>query len=399
MNTWISKLRLAACLAAPGLATSAFAQNAYYPNPQCAAPQYCAPNCYRPSATPQGEPTAPPGMFVAPPASGEVQGESNSLGVHGPALRIPESIIRLPTLQMPSLVKYRRNPEMLTDNARATYQAEPASARLQFARPQAAPANANPQGEPTQPNCNQPVMVPCAPWCAQNGAPANDEVARLQQQVSQLTAVVGQLAALQQQQATTAVQPVTFQNPPVRPTAYEAPRSGPSPAELQAQAQYEQKCRELTELQNQLSAVQWEYQALLEAKQQQLALQRDARMRRQLEEPAAAPSMRTDTPVQPVTHPSGALAPARVAPAPDERAPVVPAGRAPLRLRGRAANATPEETLYDQRMPQASTGNSGIQRVSAEEEVAVEDEVPAVESPAAETPTGIRLGRWFKRSR
>lgn len=388
MKSWIYKLPLAACLAGPGLAPSAFAQ--YAPNPQCAAPQYCAPNCYRPcptNATPQGEPVNPPGMFVAPPASGEVQGESNSLGVHGPALRIPESIIRLPTIQMPSMVKYRRNPEMHTDSARATFQSQPAGARLQFARPQAAPANAAPQGEPVQPNCNQPVMVPCAPWCAQNGAPngaqagapATDDVARLQQQVAQLTAVVGQLAAMQQNAATPApVQPAGFQNGAVRPMSYEAPRPQPSAAELQAQAQYDQKCKELAEMQEQLAAVQWEYQALLEAKQQQIAQQRDARLRRQL----------GDTSETPVTRPVSqtTVEPARSA------EPAAPATRAPLRLRGRSATTSPEETL-EHRQPQAAAAQqSMIQPVSAEEEVVDEPAAPVQES-------GSRLGRWFKRSK
>ncbi|MBC8115850.1 MAG: hypothetical protein H7062_15805 [Candidatus Saccharimonas sp.] len=250
---------------------------------------------------------------MAPPPSGEVSGESNSLGLHGFSLRIPESTLRMPSLQLPSMVRYRREPEMLTDHSRATFQSQPA-ARLQFARPQANPPSGSQQANPPSanqqanpPGCTQPVM-PCCPFptnrngCVQNGTvPQSDEMARLQEQLAQLTVVVGQLAAMQQGRTMPApvpIQPVGFQTATAQPSRSDLQQlQAQSQVPQQSQALYEQKCRELEEMQAQLASVQWEYQSLLEAKQTQLTQQREARLRKQFtdgnpvaSEPQASPS-------------------------------------------------------------------------------------------------------------
>lgn len=366
MSTWISKLKFAAFLLAVP-AGEAFSQAPQCAAPQCAAPYY-TPNCNRPAnANQQSEPVTPPGMFVAPPTSGDVLGESNGLGFHGPALHIPQSTIRLPSLQLGGLFRSRRGPEMITDQSRATYQAQPAL-KMQLTRPQTNPS-ANQQSEPvTPPNCT----VPPAPCFGQTQVPQNEEIARLQQQVTQLTALVGQLATMQQGQTTQPSQPS-----PIQPAGYQANgrqfseskrtvATGPSREEQQYIEQYEQKCRELAELQQQLAATQSEYQALLEAKQQKLILEREARMRKQLGETV---TQERSVQVKPST-------------APSRNQPVEATRREPLRLRG-AAPAN-ENRISSTLTPEPT--DETLQPVTEErQEVASES-----------APTGNRLGRWFK---
>jgi hypothetical protein len=126
MKIWISKLRFAAfLLAVPVAGGGVSAQGPQCAAPQCAAPYY-APNCNSPIAGKQQSDEVAPGMFVAPQPNGDVQGESNTFGIHGPAIRFPESTIRLPSIQLPSLFKSRRGPELLTDQSRASFQSQPA---------------------------------------------------------------------------------------------------------------------------------------------------------------------------------------------------------------------------------------------------------------------------------
>ena len=372
MSTWVSKLKYSAFLLAVPV-VDALAQAPQCAAPQCAAPYY-TPNCNRPAnANQQSEPVTPPGMFVAPPTSGDVLGESNGLGFHGPALHIPQSTIRLPSLQFGGLFRSRRGPEMITDQSRATYQAQPAL-KMQLTRPQTNPS-ANQQSEPvTPPNCT----VPPAPCFGQTASTQAEEIARLQQQVTQLTALVGQLATMQQTQTQARPSQAELQSS-IQPAGYLANgrqvsdsgrrvAAGPSRDEQQYIEQYEQKCRELSELQEQLASTQAEYQALLEAKQQKLIQERDARMRKKLGE-----SINQDQPIQ-----------ARPTTGPSRSQPVESTRREPLRLRGTVAN---ESRIASTLAPEASDETP---------EQNTDERLESVPEPA---PSGSRLGRWFKASK
>ena len=65
-----------------------------------------------PAAAPPSAPAAPPGMFVAPPQTGTVMGERNSIMLHGPALHMPEFRIGLPSLELPSFQRMRQEARM-----------------------------------------------------------------------------------------------------------------------------------------------------------------------------------------------------------------------------------------------------------------------------------------------
>lgn len=62
---------------------------------------------------------APPVMFAAPPLSGEISGATNSVGIRGFGMTMPEIRLQLPTLHLPSLVRSSRSPEMAVDGGRA----------------------------------------------------------------------------------------------------------------------------------------------------------------------------------------------------------------------------------------------------------------------------------------
>ncbi|MBS0203257.1 MAG: hypothetical protein JSS49_10190 [Planctomycetes bacterium] len=377
MKTWISNLKFAAFLVAvPAISSDAFSQGPQCAAPQCAAPQCAAPygtNCCGPSSSvKQSEPFTPPGMFVAPPPAGDVFGESNGLGFHGPALHIPQSTIRLPSLQFGSAFRSRRGPEMITDQSRATFQSQPAL-KMQLARPNN--GSSSKQSEPfTPPNCT----VPAPPCSVQNG-----EIIQLQQQVAQLTALVGQLAAIQQAQNSqvpvaqvSPIQPAGYYQPTLmRPVQQPVAPAGPSVAEQQMLEQYDQKCRELAAMQEQLAATQWEYQALLEAKQQKIVQERDARMRRQLGEQVA---YATEQPVPSKSNSATLTAPqrTRVVESTDDSS-----AREPLRLRGQA---------------RPLDNRALIQEAPTESTPALEDREEVAEEAA---PAGSKFGRWLKRTK
>lgn len=83
----------------------------------------CSPSCNAPSCTtpPNPNPESTPfnEAFAAPPRNGTAVGASRSLGIEGFGLHIPAMSLRLPTLQLPGLVCYRREPRMLIDAAEA----------------------------------------------------------------------------------------------------------------------------------------------------------------------------------------------------------------------------------------------------------------------------------------
>ena len=88
-------------------------------------PRDCPPHAYQPQAVPPQHfqpqavpPQAVPGMFAAPQARGEIAGESSSVGIRGFGIRIPAIQLEFPTIQLPSLIRFRREPEMRLE---ATY--------------------------------------------------------------------------------------------------------------------------------------------------------------------------------------------------------------------------------------------------------------------------------------
>lgn len=62
---------------------------------------------------------AAPAQFQAPAPSGQIAGASNAVGLRGLEIHFPELRFALPTLQLPSLVKFRREPHMQLDSASA----------------------------------------------------------------------------------------------------------------------------------------------------------------------------------------------------------------------------------------------------------------------------------------
>lgn len=319
-------------------------------------------------------------MFVAPAPNGDVIGESNGLGWHGPSLHFPESTIRLPSLQFGSLFRSRRGPEMITNQQRASFQSQPAL-KMQLTRPTPnSSATKHGDHEPDRPNCT----VPAAPCFGQSSSPQTEEIVRLQQQVSQLTALVGQLAAMQQGQPQAAyvpqsgVQQVVGYQPTVERQFAEPQRpvpAVPSAAEQRFREQYEQKCRELEGAQQQLAATQWEYQALLEAKQKKIVQERDARMRKQLGEAIEEES----APAKPASAPTAS--PSRSQPVESNNG-----TREPLRLRAQTPVTDSRATLA-----MASERSRNAVEASVSED--------RVDATPESVPTGSRLGRWFKASK
>jgi hypothetical protein len=122
---------------------------------QCEAPAvYYSPNVCAPPAAPAPAPPAPAptGHFLRGPATGQAAGESRSLGLRGFTLRIPAITLATPTVELPSLIKFRRDAEMHFDSSTGPLTAAPVQ---EFGVLPAAPA---------------PVPVPAPPtpapvWC------------------------------------------------------------------------------------------------------------------------------------------------------------------------------------------------------------------------------------------
>lgn len=196
-------------------------------------------NCARPKRDrrqPEAAPApTPEGTFVTGPASGDVAGESSSLGIRFGTLRIPEIAIPLPTIQLPSFVRYRRDAEMHTEAARAPFVYGPVTEFGLQPRGTAEVAGGDDDGSGGQqevqgadepyrpcPPC-QPYCPPhhCVPPCSEEGCvrmfgsefdswqtslrsgipPQDDHVARLEAQMSALQRSVEKLAQAQSNSA------------------------------------------------------------------------------------------------------------------------------------------------------------------------------------------------------
>ncbi|MDB5343903.1 MAG: hypothetical protein JWP89_2280 [Schlesneria sp.] len=131
-----------------------------------------------PMAPPQAPPTIPPiapqapAVFQTPQATSDISGPSESIGIRGFGIRVPECNLQLPTIQLPSIVRYRRGSEANFESARSPQIAGMAAMPSQLVpgghsipvapiTPPTAPPIAPPQppaAPPTAPNC-----VPQAP--------------------------------------------------------------------------------------------------------------------------------------------------------------------------------------------------------------------------------------------
>jgi len=103
---------------------------------------------------------AAPANFAAPAPTGQVAGASHSVGIRGLEIHFPELRFALPTLQLPSLVKFRREPHMQLDPASAPMVAPAAVAPAPsgyFPQYAAAPALA-PAGAPA----TAPAVAPAS---------------------------------------------------------------------------------------------------------------------------------------------------------------------------------------------------------------------------------------------
>lgn len=72
-----------------------------------------------PPAGPRAAPRA--GNYMQPYPTGSRAGESTSIGIRGFKIRIPEITFELPTIQLPSVVIYRRGPEFEGDSSRSPF--------------------------------------------------------------------------------------------------------------------------------------------------------------------------------------------------------------------------------------------------------------------------------------
>lgn len=87
--------------------------------PICPTPKPEIIHLYEEEEEGEEESAEQPAAFSAPPAVGETAGESISIGIRGPAIRVPEINFELPSIRLPSLVLFRRAPEFRVEAARA----------------------------------------------------------------------------------------------------------------------------------------------------------------------------------------------------------------------------------------------------------------------------------------
>ena len=117
-----------------------------------------------------GPGAAAPAQFQAPAPSGQIAGASNSIGLRGFEIHFPELRLALPTLQLPSLVKFRREPHMRLDPADAPLIA-PASAAPAGYSPQAYAGGPYGYGSPYGYAPAAAAPASAAPASAQSTAP------------------------------------------------------------------------------------------------------------------------------------------------------------------------------------------------------------------------------------
>lgn len=142
----------------------------------CQAPCYTPSNCA--TATPRSLET-PRGAYVRSPETGEQAGESSGYGLRGFGVRLPAISLDLPEIRFPSLVKYRRNPEMHVEGSRAPWVEGRA---LEFNQ---VPRNLE---EQTPRSIEQPreMCIPPAPCTSETEKRLREELARKENELQQI---------------------------------------------------------------------------------------------------------------------------------------------------------------------------------------------------------------------
>jgi hypothetical protein len=142
--------------------------------PPCVPPPVVGAPAQPAESAPAQPAVAAPAVFSAPPPSGQISGESNSIGMQGLGIHFPEFTLQFPTIQLPSMVRYRRNPEMQIDRSRAPMVAgapalyAPLATSAQAAAPQSAPAAPQPKSAPARSApAVECVPPPPAPPCGE----------------------------------------------------------------------------------------------------------------------------------------------------------------------------------------------------------------------------------------
>ncbi len=162
--------------------------------PGCVAP---APNygpaCSQPAPAPVPAP-APTGNFLRGPGTGQAAGETRSFGLRGGRLHLPEITINLPTFELPSPIKFRRDAEMLFDASRGPLSPAPVQ---DFGALPSAPAPV------TAPAGPAPVYTPyVAPACSVPAACTTDNrTLELEQRLANLAKLEKELSSLRDQYA------------------------------------------------------------------------------------------------------------------------------------------------------------------------------------------------------
>lgn len=252
----------------------------------CPPVQEFAPESVRPES----------GQYVTGPETGEFAGESNSVGIRGFKLRFPEIQLEFPTIQLPSLVRYRRNPEMIVDRSRAPFQE---NAVMEFGRmttdPESGLDQPNPENALDEPQC-YPYRSPCT----SNDSPRTSileeslqareaQVRALSQDVAQLQNLMKQL--IESQQSSQNVQPTFYQDPTNQ--SYISPqtinRANSTFSDGISASQYHQKCEEVTELNERLKAMETMCAQLAREQETKLFLERRARLMNQFDQQQSAP--------------------------------------------------------------------------------------------------------------
>ena len=116
------QFKIAGILAAASLVTANVTNTTMAQQP-CAS-GYCADSncgCVQTPPPPVYPQMAQQGVFANGQPSGDVAGESGSIGVRGFSLRFPELKLEFPTLQLPSFFRFRRDAEVFVDSSRAPY--------------------------------------------------------------------------------------------------------------------------------------------------------------------------------------------------------------------------------------------------------------------------------------
>ncbi len=173
---------------------------------QCAVPQpYCTPSTCVPTpnvGTPPPSVGAPPKTnerFVRGPAPGSAAGESNSLGIRGPTLHIPEVRITLPNLELPSLFHVRHDAMKIFGTTLSPLIDEPA---LELSNVGEAPPDVGASPKVGAPACNKPCAPYCPPACAAPHASLDAQLRELNEKLARLEALEAQLTQLKEEQRT-----------------------------------------------------------------------------------------------------------------------------------------------------------------------------------------------------